>query len=376
MKYQPTEAQLSSLTEKEMDYWLFMASGNVPFIKGKPGTAKSAIGESIANKLGMQYIDLRLSTMDNTDISLPVATPREGGMPTHDMTVPHWAVIANSKPTIIHAEEINRCSRSVQNAMLGIIRERRIGANFRFNENVYIMSSGNLGEEDGNDVEEFSSALNNRFVHIRHDFTINDWIVGYARENVIPSIINFVNAKPEHFCPGIKEDQPAFASPRSWSMLSDYIAFRCGRDADYKKQLEIVKKDAPKFVGTSAAVFMKWLDDNSTLTLKDLFERYPEIKRDIKDARIAEFFVQLKDTKLQNLDAKSIKNLRLFFEDVADKKLDDQIAAYFNDVVITTKGGMTLNDLMKLAEKGEEHKLFFTKFKRYFTKIRATGVAS
>jgi hypothetical protein len=374
-KYQPTQEQVDSLTKKEHKYWLFMRSGNVPFLKGKPGTAKSAIGESIAKKLGFQYIDLRLSTMDNTDLSLPIAS-RDNGIAIHEMTVPHWAILANAKPTIIHAEEINRCSRSVQNAMLGIIRERRVGSNFRFNENVYLMSSGNLGEEDGNDVEEFSSALNNRFVHVQHQFTISDWYEGYAREHVIPSIINFVNAKSEHFCPPIKEGSPAFASPRSWSMLSEYLIDRVGRQSTYKEQLEIVKEDAASFVGVSAAIFMKWLDDNSTLTLKDLFERYPEIKREIKDSRIAEFFVQLKEADLRTLNEKQIKNLRLFLEDVSDKKLDDQIAAYFNDTVITTKGGLTLNDLMKLSGKSEEHKLFFMKFKRYFTKIRQTGVAS
>lgn len=374
-KYIPSETQFSSLTEKEKTYWYVMRSGNVPFLKGKPGTAKSAIGESIAHKLGMHYIDLRLSTMDNTDLSLPVATPKEDGIATHDMTVPHWAVLANSKPTIIHAEEINRCARSVQNAMLGIIRERRIGSNFKFNENVYIMASGNLGEEDGNDVEEFSSALNNRFFHMRHDFTIQDWIDGYAGEHVIPSIVAFVKAKSEHFCPPIKEDSPAFATPRSWTMLSEYLVSMVGRDADYKAQANIVANIGTNVVGVSAAAYLKWLEDNSTLTLTDLLNNYPQIKREIKDSRIAEFFVQLKTTKLPSLSEKQIKNLRLFFEDVADKKLDDQIAAYFSDVVITTKGGMTLNDLMKLASLTDEHKLFFTRFKRYFTKIRTTGVA-
>jgi hypothetical protein len=32
------------------------------------------------------------------------------------------------------------------------------------------MSSGNLGDEDGTDVEEFDSALNNRLIHINQMF--------------------------------------------------------------------------------------------------------------------------------------------------------------------------------------------------------------
>jgi hypothetical protein len=35
--------------------------------------------------------------------------------------------------------------------------EREIGTAFKFNDNVLMMSSGNLGDEDGTDVEEFDS---------------------------------------------------------------------------------------------------------------------------------------------------------------------------------------------------------------------------
>ncbi len=89
--------------------------------------------------------------------------------------VPEWAIKANMKPSIIHFEELNRSTLQVRNAALQLLLEREIGAFFKFNKNVFMLSSGNLGEEDGTDVEEFDQALNNRLIHYTHDMPFPEW---------------------------------------------------------------------------------------------------------------------------------------------------------------------------------------------------------
>jgi len=98
--------------------------------------------------------------------------------------VPEWAIKANMKPTLIHFEELNRSTLQVRNAALQLLLEREIGAFFKFNDSVYMMSSGNLGEEDGTDVEEFDQALNNRLIHYTHDMPFPEWKKEFADENV------------------------------------------------------------------------------------------------------------------------------------------------------------------------------------------------
>jgi len=62
---------IESLTTLETFYVSFMRSNiGVPFIKGRPGMGKTAIIESIANKMGMQYIDLRLPLLDDSEVGL------------------------------------------------------------------------------------------------------------------------------------------------------------------------------------------------------------------------------------------------------------------------------------------------------------------
>ena len=63
---------LENLTEKERKYFAMMwAKYGVLFISSKPGVAKSAIGRSIAEKMGFAYLDMRLSMSDESDFKYP-----------------------------------------------------------------------------------------------------------------------------------------------------------------------------------------------------------------------------------------------------------------------------------------------------------------
>jgi MoxR-like ATPase len=97
-------------------------------ITSKPGVAKSAIGRSIADKMGFAYSDIRLSMVDETDVGLYPSLSEidmDGEMvKCLDFVVPRWAVEANKRPTIIHFEELNRASQQVRNAALQILLER------------------------------------------------------------------------------------------------------------------------------------------------------------------------------------------------------------------------------------------------------------
>jgi len=164
---------LSTLTERERLYYQVMkAKSGVLFITAKPGVAKSAIARSIADKMDMAYEDVRLSMSDETDFKFPHITTIDD-VKVSDYAVPRWAFEANKRPTILHFEELNRAPQFVRNAALQILLERQIG-NHKFNDNVLMMASGNLGDEDGTDIEEFDSALNNRLIHYPHTLSYQE----------------------------------------------------------------------------------------------------------------------------------------------------------------------------------------------------------
>jgi len=335
---------MKTLTEVEELYFRVMwAKYGVLFITAKPGVAKSAIARSIADKMGFQYFDIRLSMVDETDVGLfptiseeAIGAPIDGiasMMKVLDHVVPRWAVVANSKPSIIHFEELNRASQSVRDAALQLLLEREIGTAFKFNDNVLMMSSGNLGDEDSTDVEEFDAALNNRLIHYKHTLNIDQWLEGYANDNVHKSITGFLTNYPENLYK-FTEDNPAYATPRSWTMLSELIIKNYGEDSSPREFLPLLTRVSQGYVGNSAIKFIKYCQDLLNINIQDVLDRYDEIKNDLKKYnrdKSSELIQALSAMDIRDLNKKQTLNAVKFLKTVGEDELTGYLLSIIDD---------------------------------------------
>lgn len=332
-KLMPAEMveKLNNLTAKERKYFAIMwAKYGVLNITSKPGIAKSAIGRSIANKMDFRYMDIRLSMVDETDVGLypNVSEVDVDGKKVKclDFVVPRWAIEANKQPTIIHFEELNRASQQVRNAALQILLERQIGTDFKFNDNVLMMSSGNLGDEDGTDVEEFDSALNNRLVHIDHTLDFNDWVNDFAKENVHPMLVGYLTAHPEHMYKS-SDNAKGYATPRSWTMMSEFIVANYGMDSSPREFLPLLREVAAGYVGNSAMKFLQYCEDMMNVSIWDVLNNYDKVKNDLKKYnrdKNSELIQTLKEIDINTLTNAQIDNCVKFLKNVGD----DEKTAY------------------------------------------------
>lgn len=332
---------LHNLTEREQTYFRIMwAKYGVLYITAKPGVAKSAIARSIADKMGFRYMDLRLSMVDETDVGLfPSISEDESGLKCLDHVVPRWALESNKQPTIIHFEELNRASQAVRNAALQILLERQIGINFAFNDTVLLMASGNLGDEDGTDVEEFDSALNNRLIHYKHVLTTDEWLTNFAEDNVHRTITSYIKAHPEQLYK-TSDGSQAYATPRSWTMLSEFIIKNFGKEADPREFLSLIKVVAASYVGNSAIKYIQYCEDMLNINIQDILNRYDAIKDDLKKYnrdKNSELIQSLKELDLNKLSDKQISNASKFLKTIGE----DELTAYLlfildNNLDITT----------------------------------------
>ena len=323
--------KIPTLTEREREYFQVMwAKSGVLYITSKPGVAKSAIARSIANKMGFRYMDLRLSMVDETDVGLypnvsEVDTPT-GKVKCLDFVVPRWAIEANKQPTIIHFEELNRASQQVRNAALQLLLERCIGTEFKFGETVLMMSSGNLGDEDGTDVEEFDAALNNRLIHFPHALSVDEWIDGFATDNVHKLIVSYIKAHPEQLYK-ISDNSKAYATPRSWTFLSDFINSNFGNDASPREFLPVLKKISSYYVGNSAMKFVQYCEDMLNISIQDVINNYDGIKKDLEKYnrdKNSELIQSLKEMDITKLSDKQLDNVTKFLKNVGE----DELTAY------------------------------------------------
>jgi hypothetical protein len=324
-----------TLTNQEKMYYRVMKpKSGVLTLMAKPGIAKSAMARSIAEKMGMQYMDIRLSMVDETDVGLFPTLKEIDGVNFLDYAIPVWAKEANEKPTLIHFEELNRAALPVRNAALQILLERGIGTKFKFNENVLMMSSGNLGEEDGTDVEEFDNALKNRLITYNHTLDATDWIKNFAEKNVNPYIVEFIENNPEYLYKDPTDDMPAYATPRSWTFLSDFITMNFGKGATPAEFMNDISKVGMSYVGQSITRFIRFCQEKVQLSIEDIIKAkdFSKIEKDLKRFgrdKSSELLTSLKKKNLDEMKDKELKNVVLFL-----KTLDkDELMGYLVYVI-------------------------------------------
>ena len=353
--------KLEGLTPKEQKYFAIMwAKYGALFISSKPGVAKSAIGRSIAEKMGFAYLDMRLSMSDESDFKYPYL---EDGMfdgkpiKVSGYAVPKWAYEANQRPTLIHFEELNRAPQFVRNAALQILLEREIGE-FKFNSNVIMMASGNLGDEDGTDVEEFDSALNNRLIHIPHSLSVDEWLGDFAATGCHKLITSFIKAHPEQMYK-TSENTKGYATPRSWTMLSKFITENWGMDASPREFLPLLKEVASGYVGNSAMKFIQYCEDMLNISIQDVLNDYDRIKKDLEKYnrdKNSELIQSLKEIDITKLTEKQLDNCVKFLNGVGDDEKTAYLLFILDNIADVTNPKMKkfllkFEDLLRTIKK-------------------------
>lgn len=316
------------LTKTELNYFRMMYGQYlVPFLKGRPGTAKSAILKSIADKLDMVFIDLRLPTMDEIDLGVypVVTTVGEGDSRIHELghATPNWALMTADKKKnyLIDFEELNRASKPVRDAALGILNERRVGFSFVFGDNVFMAATGNMGTDDGTDVEEFDTALKSRLLTIPHDMDLAEWVTTWAEvkdangkvvtQNVHADIVAFLTESPNYFYPSLKENEQKeiITNPRTWTALSTAIIRNFGIDSKVDDYGEFLRTNGKYYIGAIAMKLYDYANKNKPVTYDDVIKGrvkdYSKVKRDnraeIASAIVSEGFDKLKQVELDRL---------------------------------------------------------------------------
>lgn len=308
---------IDKLNPKEKTYYSVMRSkSGILYITAKPGVAKSAIAKSIADKMNYQFIDLRLSMLDETDVGLFPTITELNGKKYLEHVVPLWAAKANDKPTLICFEELNRAPLAVRNAALQLLLERTIGPDFSFNDNVFMMATGNLGADDGTDVEELDNALNNRLIHYPHELTLDEWIEFYAKDKVHRNIVEYLRQYPDKFYVKPNENSKAYATPRSWTFLSDYIIKNYGKDSATSEWLMDLTLVGKAFIGNTYSDFMRYCEAQLKLTINDVLEDFDKVKKsltdDFKRDKKSELIFTLKEMDVLSFNKKQLDNVIKF----------------------------------------------------------------
>jgi len=201
------------------------------FLWGPPGIGKSELVADIAQELGGHMIDLRLGQMEPTDIrGIPFYNKDSGKMDWAEPVDLPTAEFASQYPIVVlFLDEMNSAAPSVQAAAYQLILNRRCGKYF-LPDNVVLVAAGNR-ESDKGVTYRMPTPLANRFIHqeMRVDFaSYQEWAVNNNIHKDVVGYLSFAKQDLYDFDP--KSASRAFATPRSWTFVSQILEDEDGDD--------------------------------------------------------------------------------------------------------------------------------------------------
>lgn len=194
------------------------------FLWGAPGIGKSDVVAQIADSLDAAMIDVRLSLWEPTDIKgIPYFDTNVGkmvwGQPSE---LPDEEFASKYENVVLFLDEMNSAAPSVQAAAYQLILNRRVGE-YRLPDNVMIIAAGNR-EADKGVTYRMPSPLANRFVHLEMAVSFDDWFQWAVNNNIHADVVGYLQfAKQDIYTFDPKAGSRSFATPRSWSFVSELL---------------------------------------------------------------------------------------------------------------------------------------------------------
>lgn len=193
------------------------------FLWGNPGIGKTMLTGSLAASMGRHYFPEIAAYNDAPDVrgfmiigTNPMEFTRPSIMPTTE------------EPSILFLDELNRAPAMVQNTLLQLCEERRIG-NYRLPDACSIVAAGNPNDSG---VQSMGNALGSRFFQIDMEPDLDDWCKWAVSAGVHPLTIAFMRFRPDlldHY----DRKQRVNPSPRAWHHVSDITHLSPGNGIEH-----------------------------------------------------------------------------------------------------------------------------------------------
>ena len=195
------------------------------FLWGPPGIGKSDIVGQITKQLNKSHlIDVRLSLWEPTDIKgIPYYSANDNTMAwAPPAELPSEEFAAQFDNIVLFLDEINSAAPAVQAAAYQLILNRRVGQ-YKLPDNVLIVAAGNR-EADKGVTYRMPAPLANRFVHLELAVDFDDWFAWSVEHNIHNDVVGYLTfSKKDLYDFDPKSPSRSFATPRSWSFVSELL---------------------------------------------------------------------------------------------------------------------------------------------------------
>ena len=193
----------------------FGSTNDIAFLLlGKPGGGKSALARDIGAELKFDnVVEFNASLRDPVDL---LGTPVPTGETTRWRKPDDLAILETGRNLLV-IEELTDCIPQMQNAMCGLIYDRKVG-NLHLSSDTYIIASGNR-TEDKSGANRLSTKLANRMRIFDFDVYLDDWCEWALDAGIDPVLIQFIRFKPD-LLDGFDANARVSPTPRAWERVA------------------------------------------------------------------------------------------------------------------------------------------------------------
>ncbi|MCS7151713.1 MAG: AAA family ATPase [Endomicrobia bacterium] len=197
-------------------------------IFGPPGIGKTQIVTEFAKEKNM---DARIRFLSRTEPTDWLGIPKTKTDNNEEYTVFVRPKFLRGKTEnrriLFFFDEINTAPPQVLNSALDVILNKRV-EEYELPKDTMIVAAGNYGKEDGTYVEELSKAVKTRFIQVRLNPDLKQWLKWAKSKGIHSSIIDFLSTMNSIRylldIEGLKqENAQQVATPRGWEKLSDLL---------------------------------------------------------------------------------------------------------------------------------------------------------
>ncbi len=191
------------------------------FLWGPPGIGKSDIVKQIAEETDREVIDVRLSLWEPTDIKgIPFYNSKSNSM---EWAPPIELPQDPDSTAVLFLDELNSAAPATQAAAYQLVLNRRVGK-YTLPKGVSIVAAGNR-ETDKGVTYRMPAPLANRFLHLELKHNFDDWLQWATDNKISDQVVGYIGfAKQDLYDFDPRSSSRSFATPRSWSFVSELLA--------------------------------------------------------------------------------------------------------------------------------------------------------
>lgn len=206
-----------------------------PFIWGHAGLGKTESIKQVAQELGYKFFALYLGTMSDLGdiLGLQEFIDNGDGTKSTAFAIPQWLkemiTYCESNPdsgAILFLDEFNRARRDIMNGMFSLALDKTFHT-LKLPKNCHIVAAGNPPTDEYFTTDVDETALMARFVHVKLEPSVAEWVEYAKHAEIEPSLIGFIQDQPILLEDKRSEFQlPVKVDRRAWSRLNKLFALK------------------------------------------------------------------------------------------------------------------------------------------------------